>query len=262
MLVAENITFAYADGAPVLQGVSFTLTRGDILYLLGRNGCGKTTLMQCLSGALKPASGSVTFDGKDLFAYTPQERAQRIGLIPQLHSPVFAYTVHELVLMGRAPHMGLFGTPSKADHAVAESALDSVGLAHYRNRPYTQLSGGERQLVLIARGLAQQCRVLLMDEPDAHLDLHNQQKVMAIVQKLTREGLSFIITSHIPNNALFYARQVLLMKAGRVLTTGDPAQTLTEPLLSEAYEMDTEVLYDTRGTVRVARAVLPKRWQA
>lgn len=259
MLDARDITHAYTPDVPVLRGISLTLERGTILYLLGRNGCGKTTLMQCLSGALKPNAGQITFDGRDILAYTPTERAQRIGLIPQLHTPAFAYTVREMILMGRAPHLGLFGAPGKADYAVAEDALASVGLAHYRDRPYTQLSGGERQLVLIARGLAQKCRVLLMDEPDAHLDLNNQQRVMEIVQRLTAEGLSFIVTSHVPNNALIYAHRVLLMKAGQVLSSGDPAHTLTEPLLSDAYDMETEVIYETAGETRTARAILPRK---
>lgn len=259
MLEARDITHAYTAGVPVLRGISLTLERGMILYLLGRNGCGKTTLMQCLSGALRPESGQITFDGKGIHTYTPTERAQHIGLIPQLHTPAFAYTVREMVLMGRAPHLGLFGSPGKADYAIADDALDSVGLGHYRDRPYTQLSGGERQLVLIARGLAQKCRVLLMDEPDAHLDLNNQQRVMEIVQHLAGEGLSFIVTSHVPNNALVYAHRVLLMKAGRVLSSGDPAHTLTEPLLSDAYDMDTEVIYETSGNTRVARAILPRK---
>lgn len=259
MLDARDITHAYTAGIPVLKGISLTLERGTILYLLGRNGCGKTTLMQCLSGALRPESGQITFDDKDIHAYTPTERAQRIGLIPQLHTPAFAYTVREMILMGRAPHLGLFGTPAKADYAIADDALASVGLKQYRDRPYTQLSGGERQLVLIARGLAQKCRILLMDEPDAHLDLNNQQRVMQIVQQLTAEGLSFIVTSHVPNNALVYAHRVLLMKDGQVLSSGEPAHTLTEPLLSDAYDMDTEVIYETSGEGRVARAILPRK---
>lgn len=259
MLDARDITHAYTAGVPVLRGISLTLERGTILYLLGRNGCGKTTLMQCLSGALKPAGGQIAFEGKDIHAYTPTERAQRIGLIPQLHTPAFAYTVREMILMGRAPHLGLFGAPGKADYAIADDALASVGLAHYRDRPYTQLSGGERQLVLIARGLAQRCRVLLMDEPDSHLDLNNQQRVMEIVARLAADGLSFIVTSHVPNNALVYAHRVLLMKAGRVLADGDPAHVLTAPLLTEAYDMETEVIYDMAGGSRTARAILPKR---
>lgn len=259
MLETRDIVHAYTVGVPVLRGISLTLERGTILYLLGRNGCGKTTLMQCLSGMLKPASGKITLDGKDIHTYTPTERAQHIGLVPQLHTPAFAYTVREMILMGRAPHLGLFGTPDKADYTVADEALASVGLTHYRERPYTQLSGGERQLVLIARGLAQKCRILLMDEPDAHLDLNNQQRVMEIVQRLTAEGLSFIVTSHVPNNALIYAHCVLLMKEGRVLSTGEPSYTLTESLLSDAYDMDTEVIYETLGSTQIARAILPRK---
>ncbi len=259
MLYGTDITHAYTAGVPVLHGVSLSLQAGTILYLLGRNGCGKTTLMQCLSGALKPDGGAITFEDKDIHAYTPTQRAQRIGMIPQIHTPAFAYTVREMILMGRAPHLGLFGAPGKDDYAIADEALRSVGLVHYQDRPYTQLSGGERQLVLIARGLAQKCRVLLMDEPDAHLDLNNQQRVMEIVARLAAAGLSFIVSSHIPNNALMYAHQVLLMKTGRVLAFGPPAEILTAPLLSDAYDMDTEVIYEGVGDARIARAILPKR---
>jgi iron complex transport system ATP-binding protein len=259
LLEARQVTYGYSAGQPVLNGVSLSLERGTILYLLGRNGCGKTTLMHCLSGALRPQSGQIEFEGQDLHALTPVERARRIGLMPQLHTPAFAYTVREIVLMGRTPHPGLFGAPGRADQAIADEALASIGLAHYRDRPYTQLSGGERQLVLIARGLAQRCPVLLMDEPDAHLDLNNQHRVMEIVQRLAGQGLSFVVTSHIPNNALLYAQQVVLMKAGRVLASGASGQILTEALLSEAYDIDAEVIYDGAGEARIARAVLPRR---
>ncbi len=259
ILEARNVTFAYAAGVPVLRRVSLTLERGMILYLLGRNGCGKTTLMQCLSGGLRPNAGQITLDGRDLHSYAPAERARQIGLIPQIHTPAFAYTVREIVLMGRAPHLGLFGSPGKRDYLIADEALESVGLAHYAHRPYTQISGGERQLVLIARGLAQRCQVLLMDEPDAHLDLHNQQKVMEIVARLAGQGLSFIVSSHAPNNALAYAHWVLLMKTGRVLSAGAPADTLTAPLLSDAYDLEADVIYDGADDQRVPRAVLPRR---
>lgn len=258
MLRAHDLTYTYASGVPALCGVSLTLTAGTILYLLGRNGSGKTTLMGCLSGALRPDTGQITFDSQDLRAYSPAERARRVGLIPQLHTPAFAYTVREMVLMGRAPHLGLFGVPDKADKAVADAALADVGLTQYRDRPYTQLSGGQRQLVLIARGLAQQCRVLLMDEPDAHLDLNNQQRVMEIVTRLAAGGLAFIVASHVPNNALVYAHDILLMQGGRALASGAPADTLTEALLKQAYDLDTEVIYAEREGLRVPRAILPR----
>lgn len=261
MLQANGITHSYTPGVPVLRGVSLGLEAGMILYLLGRNGSGKTTLMQCLSGALKPDAGKITLEGRDLHAYSPAERARRIGLIPQLHTPVFAYTVREIIVMGRAPHLGLFGSPGRLDYEIADEALYSVGLSHYADRPYTQLSGGERQLVLIARGLAQQCKVLLMDEPDAHLDLNNQQRVMDIVVRLASSGLAFVVASHMPNNALINAHRILLMKHGKVLASGTPSETLTEALLSAAYDLDTEVIYRQHEGAHIPHAILPRQYR-
>ena len=257
MLKATDIRYAYAMARPVLQGVSFTLSAGTILYLLGRNGSGKTTLLGCLSGSIRTDGGTITFHGRDIYDYTPRERAQHIGLIPQLHTPAFAYTVRDMVLMGRAPHLGLFDSPGREDYEITDEALENVGLMAYRDRPYTKLSGGERQLVLIARGLAQRCTVLLMDEPDAHLDLNNQQRVMKIVSKLAESGLSFIVSSHVPNNALNYAHQILLMKAGGVLAFGSPYETLTAETLSLAYDLTTEVIYETINGEHKPRAVVP-----
>lgn len=255
MLEAENLYYAYTPDVPALRGISLTLRAGTILYLLGRNGCGKTTLMNCLSGVLKPERGAVRLYGRDLRSYTPAERARHVGLIPQLHTPAFNYSVREIVLMGRAPHLGLFASPSRLDYEIADAALESVGLSSYRERPYTQLSGGERQLVLIARGLAQQCRILLMDEPDAHLDLNNQLRVMERVVRLAADGLSFIVTSHLPNNALAYAHEVLLMKRGAMLAYGTPADVLSENLLSAAYDLPIEVIREGERL----RAILPRR---
>lgn len=164
--------------------------------------------------------------------------------------------VREMALMGRAPHLSLFGSPSAADRAIADEALENVGLQDLRERPYTEISGGERQLTLIARGLAQKCDVLLMDEPTAHLDLSNQHRVLEMVDHLARQGLSFIISSHAPNQALSYASRVLLLHKGRVLAYGSPQETLTETLLSTAYGMRTEVIYERRNGRDEARAVV------
>jgi iron complex transport system ATP-binding protein len=258
-LEANHIGFAYTPGLPVLHDVSLSLAAGEVLFLLGRNGSGKTTLLSCLSGIQQPMQGEVRLDGRSLHSYEAGERARRVGLIPQLHTPAFAYTVREMVLMGRAPHLPLFGAPSAADRAIADAALESVGLQDLRERPYTEISGGERQLTLIARGLAQKCDVLLMDEPSAHLDLSNQHRVLEMVDQLARQGLSFIISSHAPNNALSYADRVLLLHRGRVLAYGPPQETLTESLLSTAYGMRTEVIYERRNGRTEARAVVAQR---
>lgn len=260
MLQAVNVFYSYKPDHPVLKDISVSLERGKILYLLGHNGSGKTTLMSCLSGILKPTQGHIELDGTDIRHIDPAERARKIGLIPQLHVPVFAYSVREMVLMGRAPYLGLFGAPGKQDYVIVDEALERVGLDGFRGRTYTELSGGERQLVMIARGLAQQCDYLLMDEPDAHLDPSNQHRILEIVAGLSQQGLSFIIASHAPNSALMYADQVMLMRQGCALKYGAVTETLTETLLSQAYDMDTEVIYKGQNGKLAPRAIVPRRY--
>lgn len=258
-LEARHLSYAYVPGKPVLQDVSLTLEAGETLYVLGRNGGGKTTLLSCLAGLRHPDAGQVLLDGKDIRSYAPGERARLVGLIPQMHTPAFAYTVREMVLMGRAPHLGWLGSPSRADCAIADEALEQVGLSELRDRPYTEVSGGERQLVLIARGLAQQCSILLMDEPTAHLDLSNQQRVLEIITQLSGQGPAFVISSHAPNDALAYANRVMLLNRGRVTAYGTPQETLTEPLLSTVYGIRTEVIYERENGASTPRAVVARR---
>lgn len=259
MLEAQAVSFAYEKNTPVLGDISVAMMPGEVMFLLGRNGCGKTTLMRCLAGIFQPDSGTVLLDGQPIRAIPPAERARRIGLIPQIHSPAFAYSVHDIVLMGRAPYLGLFGKPGSADHRIADEALERIGMVQFRERPYTQLSGGQQQLVMIARGLAQQCDILLMDEPDAHLDPRNRHLIMDIVRSLVRENLTFIISSHTPNHALAYGDRVLLLRDGRTLALGSPSETLTEPLLSAAYGMDLKIVFQQRNGQAVPRAILPRQ---
>jgi len=256
MLEARNIHYAYVADQPVLQGVSLTVPGKTVVYLLGHNGCGKTTLLEILGGVRAPQRGEVWLDGQNVHHLPSHQRAQRVGLVPQLHTPVFAYTVRELVLMGRTPYLKLLGTPGRADYEIADEAIEQVGLSHLRHRAYTDLSGGERQLAMIARGLAQQTDVLLLDEPTAHLDPRNQRLVLETVVALAEQSVSFVISSHNPNSALLYAQQVIVMKGGRVVADGSPASVLTEDTLSHAYDMPVEVIYNAD---RVARAVMPRR---
>ena len=246
-LQANHLHYAYLPEKTVLDDVSLQIEPGETLYILGRNGSGKTTLLSCLAGLLKPASGEVLLDGASLQSFSPAERARKVGLIPQMHTPAFGYTVNEMVMMGRAPYLGWLGSPNREDQAVVDEALAQLGLFELRDRPYTEISGGEQQLTLIARGLAQQCQLLLMDEPTAHLDLSNQHRILEIISQLTDRGLSFIISSHSPNNALSYADRVLLLAAGEVRAYGTPQETLTEPMLSAIYGIRTEVLSNDDG---------------
>jgi iron complex transport system ATP-binding protein len=258
-LEAKGLHFAYHAGNPVLKDISLAVQSDQILYVLGPNGCGKSTLLSCLSGIRRPDRGSIRLDDVDLFSIPPEDRARKIGLIPQTHVPAFAYTVRDMVLMGRAPHLGLFDSPRRADYEIADQSLKSVQLADLWDRPYTELSGGERQLVMIARGLAQQCPIMLMDEPDAHLDPRNQHRVLELIAQLSGQGVSFVIASHSPNNALFYADRVLLMKDGASLAYGKAADILTEPLLSTAYDLDMAVIGDEDEGIPVPRAIIPRR---
>ncbi|MFN2323656.1 MAG: ATP-binding cassette domain-containing protein [Trueperaceae bacterium] len=259
-LEATGIVFGYDPAEPVVQDVSVDVRDAEVRFLLGHNGSGKSSLLGVLAGVLRAQGGRVRVGGDDLHALTPADRARRVGLVPQLHGTVFAYDVLDVVLMGRAPHLLPFAAPGRADREVALEALERVGLADFRTRRITELSGGERQLVMVARGLAQRCDVLLMDEPDAHLDPRNQFRVLEVVRALADEqGLAFVVASHAPNSALMFADRVLLLRKGRTLADGGVAETLTEPLLTRAYGMPTEVVTKVVDGRRMARAVLPKR---
>jgi iron complex transport system ATP-binding protein len=259
ILNAQHLRFGYSPDQTVLHDVSLRLNTGEILYILGKNGGGKTTLLSCLAGLIRPISGEIKLNQEPLEQYASAARAKKIGMIPQMHTPVFAYTVSEMVTMGRAPHLHWLESPSIADRAIVDEAMEQVGIFELRDRPYTKISGGERQLVLIARGLAQKCEILLMDEPTAHLDLSNQHRVLEIVQQLSQQGLSFIISSHSPNDALTYADKVLLLSDGWVTDYGTPETMLTEPLLSSVYGIQTEVIYKQENDGLTPRAVVPRR---
>ncbi len=257
VIEAHHLNFAYKANRTVLHDVSFSLQEGELLYLLGRNGSGKTTLLHCLAGLIKPEKGSVTISGKALNDFSASDRAKLIGLIPQIHNPVFNYTVKEMVMMGRAPHLGWLSSPTISDHVLVDQALERVGLSELKNQTYTEISGGERQLTLIARGIVQNCPILLMDEPSAHLDLNNQYRVSEIIKQLSRQGLSFIVSSHEPNDALAYADHVLLLSGGWVMDYGEPQKILTESLLSTVYGIKTEVIYSMENNQPIPRAVVP-----
>lgn len=256
ILSANALHYSYVSDQPVLRDVSLSVRPNSIVYLLGHNGCGKTTLLEILSGVRTPDTGEVTLNGADIHQIPAHHRAQRVGLVPQIHVPVFAYTVFEIVMMGRTPYLGLLGTPGRQDRAMVAEVIDMVGMTPLRDRVYTDLSGGERQLTLIARGLAQQTDVLLLDEPAAHLDPRNQHMVLETVTRLAAERVSFVISSHNPNSALLYADQVVVMRTGQVVADGTPAQVLTETILSKSYDMAVEVIYNQD---QQARAIVPRR---
>ncbi len=257
-LEADCASFEYRKGAPCLHRVSFAVETGQIAFVLGANGSGKTTLLGCLAGARRPTSGAVLLDGRPLLEFSPRERAKRIGGVPQFCEPAFAFSVEDAVALGRAPYVGLFSRPSREDRLAVERALAAVGLTSLRRRPITRLSGGERQLVWIARGLAQGAGCLLLDEPTAHLDPQHEHALFAIVERLAAGGAAFAVASHHPGSALLYATRVTLLKEGRVLCSGAPSETMTIDALRAAYGMEFVIVGGNDGE----RAIVPRARRA
>lgn len=253
-LLVNRLVFSYAPARPILDHLSLHVEEGQTTFILGANGSGKSTLLHCIAGLLTPQGGAITLDGTVIHGMPPRIRAKHLGLVPQWHEPLFDFTVEQAVLMGRAPHLGLFSSPGKADRDAVRNAMQGVGVDHLRHRLYTRISGGERQLVLIARGLAQGAHWMLMDEPVAHLDPRHQHDVLTSVRTLATRGFSFVITSHLPNHALLYADRLAFLLNGKAALQGNPRSTLTEEALRAAYDMEFEIIENEEG----ARAVVPK----
>lgn len=217
----------------VLDGVSLIVEPGCLTALLGRNGSGKSTLLKAMAGLLRPAAGSIRIAGRELATLRPRERAAWLGYLPQFHQPAFPFLVRDVVLTGRAALV--WSRPGAGDLALAERALEQVGLLEQRERPYTALSGGERQLVLIARALAQGPRLLLLDEPFAHLDLANQLRLAQLLKDLVRGGLGVLAVLHDPNLAFMHADRCECLVGGRLLARTPARPPWDAAVLAEVY---------------------------
>jgi iron complex transport system ATP-binding protein len=240
ILQMRGASFSYGS-RPVLATVDLDVHAGEVLSVLGTNGSGKSTLLRCLGGALSLDAGTVHIEGESVADLSSQERARRVGFLFQDNAASLPFTVAEVVAMGRAPHRGFLGVPSAQDLVVVNRVLEETGVSSLRNRAFMALSGGERQLVLLARTLAQEPRVILMDEPTAHLDLHNQARCLKLIGGLAERGAAVVVTAHDPNHAFVLSDRAVLMKAGRVPRTGPVDELLTGPELTSTYGVDIEV---------------------
>jgi len=239
----EDITFGYQPKRPpVLTGLDLELKAGSVTAILGPNGAGKTTLLHLALGWLKPWQGTIRLAGKRLGDYSRQELGRWMALVPQGEHIPFEYSVLEYVLLGRAPHLPSLAIPAEKDYAAAFEALEKSGIASLYDHSILALSGGERQLVLVARALAQQPRLLLLDEPTAHLDLYNKSRLIRIMQELRAQGITILITTHEPEVALAVADEVILMEMGRVLAYGPVDATLTAENLSQIYRIPIRIV--------------------
>jgi len=241
VLKVESLDFGF-PGRTIGRDVSFSLAAGEVMCVLGPNGGGKTTLFRTVLGLLASHGGKILLEENPIETLSRTEIARLIGYVPQGHSGYFAYTVREFVLMGRTAHLGIFSSPSKRDHEVAGRALASLGMAHLAERPITEVSGGERQLALVARALAQEPRMLLLDEPTASLDFGNQVRVLERIAALARTGIAILFSSHDPDHAFLCAQRALLLAEGRALEIGAPHDVIRADTLQRLYGVSVQVL--------------------
>jgi iron complex transport system ATP-binding protein len=263
MLKATDVSFSYgrrhAAAQRVLDGVSLDAERGSIVGLLGPNGSGKTTLLKIIAGVLQPQSGGVRIDGTAIDQLTRREIARHIAVVPQETHATFDFSVMEMVLMGRYPHLGPFALEGAADQAIARDALAATGTAALEARAFATLSGGEKQRVIIAGALAQASDILLLDEPTAALDLGYQFDVTALLRRLNAErGTTMIVSTHDLNLAAALCDRIVLLKQGRVIAHGTTEETLTAGHIRELYDVDADVQFHPRArhltVVPIARA--------
>lgn len=237
----KNISFDY-DGEEIFSDISFSIGKGDVLCILGPNGTGKTTLIKCLNGLHDIKSGEIFINGENMKKLSFKQISKHIGYIPQSHVPSFPFKVFDVVLMGRAPYLNLTDSPKKEDIEIATDALKTLGIEDLKDKEYTNLSGGERQLVFLARVLCQKPDILILDEPTSHLDFGNQIKLLEIIDNLANTGLSIIMSSHFPDHAFLSSTKVAIMKDKKFIDFGSPDDVVTEENLKKAYSIDVKLI--------------------
>ncbi|OEC84304.1 MULTISPECIES: ABC transporter ATP-binding protein [Methanobacterium] len=242
ILEIKHAGFSYNQKEDIFNDVNLSLESGDVLCILGPNGTGKSTLIKCMNGLLKLNSGNILINNQNIHSLNKNDLAKIIGYIPQSHNSTFAFSVFDVVLMGRAPHLSLTSVPGDKDYKIAEEALKSLGISHLTDKTYTEISGGERQMVLIARVLAQQPQILLLDEPTSHLDFGNQIRTLDVINKLAENGLSVIMTSHFPDHAFLSSNKVAIMNGGTIMEIGTPESVITEENMRRAYNIDVKIM--------------------
>jgi iron complex transport system ATP-binding protein len=232
-----NLSFAFGSREACLNDVSLEVNESELCCLLGPNGAGKTTLLRCLLGLLRPSAGSIRVAGNEVADLSPRQLACLVAYVPQTTTMVFPFTALEMVVMGRTPFVGVTSSPSRADRHIAAASLERLGIAHLGQRVFSQLSGGERQLTILARALAQEAPVMVLDEPTTGLDYGNEVRLLHVVSELVSGGATVLMTTHQPNHALTWADRAVLLRRGSVLASGPPAEILTGDQLSSLYEI-------------------------
>lgn len=243
----RNASFSYEEHS-VFSGIELDVNQGELFFLMGRNGCGKSTLIDSILGIHKIREGEIYINGKSVYSYRPAKLAKEMAYVPQVHNRSFPYKVREIVLMGRTVYVGGFGSPDREDERIADEMIREVGIAHLADRPYTQISGGEMQMVILARALTQQTPLIIMDEPTAHLDFYNELLFLEMAAKFVQEGKrTVLMAAHSPNQAFYLASQGLnvrvgLMDGGNLAMVGKPDEVLTEANISNIYGIEAKII--------------------
>ena len=252
-LEARHVKFSYVKERPVLKDVSFKIDDGKMVCLLGANGIGKSTLFKTILRILPSYEGEILINGKSTSNLSISDMAKLIAYIPQSSPPTFNYSVFDMVLMGTTAGMSLLSSPGKRQKQLAEASMERLGIGYLRDRGFAEISGGERQLALIARALAQETTVLIMDEPTANLDYGNATRVLEQIKQLAGKGYTIFQATHQPDQAFLFADEVISLKDGRIMAHGTPKDTITENFINDLYGVHVEVqsLYDDRIRVCV-----------
>ena len=239
----RDLKYSYNNKKQVINGMNLTLDEGELLCVLGRNGAGKSTFFSCLLGLLKPYEGSILLEGKELKSLKEKDIASVVGFVPQNNTTTFGFTVFDYVLMGCASKLGIFSHPGKEEEKAALDAIELMGISDFSDRSFSELSGGERQQVTIARAIASHPKVILFDEPTAHLDYSNQVKVLKMIKSLSEKGFAVAVTTHDPNHAMLLNGNVALFDGKGGLRKGSAKELVTEDNLKEIYGSDLKIRY-------------------
>ena len=242
IIEVNDISFSYNGNGNIFENISFNISKKDVLCILGPNGTGKTTLLKCLNGLHSINTGEILLNGENLNSLSFSEISKLVGYIPQGHVSTFPFSVMDVVLMGRSPYISLTDSPREEDFKIAEKSLKNLGILDMKDRTYTTLSGGEKQLVFLARVLAQEPDLLILDEPTSHLDFGNQIRLLELIDNLSKNGLTIIMSSHFPDHTFLGSSKVAIMKNKKFIALGDPFNVVTKDNLKKAYDVDIELI--------------------